>query len=154
MYEQLQRSIPIRVYDKAILPENMKGLYLKTTSGEVILIDRSVDTYIEKICVLAEEIGHYYTTYGDITDQYDIRNKKQELRALNWAYEKLVPLNSFILAFNDNVRNKFEFAELLGVTEGFLEQSIQYYLKKYGLCTNVGDYIVYFEPLGVSKTFP
>ena len=42
-------------------------------------------TDIEKSCVLAEELGHYYTTVGDILDQSDDGNRKQERRARLWA---------------------------------------------------------------------
>ena len=34
-----------------------------------IAIHQGIDTSIEKACVLAEELGHYYTTVGDILDQ-------------------------------------------------------------------------------------
>ncbi len=36
---------------------------------------------VDKTCTLAEELGHYYTTTGDIIDQEDTSNRKQEYRA-------------------------------------------------------------------------
>lgn len=41
-----------------------------------IAIHQGIDTSIEKACVLAEEIGHYHTAVGDITDQSDVENRK------------------------------------------------------------------------------
>lgn len=35
----------------------------------------------EKKCVLAEELGHHYTTIGNILDQTDTANRKQERHA-------------------------------------------------------------------------
>ena len=56
-------------------------------------------TTIEKSCVLAEELGHYYTTTGDILDQSDDGNRKQELRARLWAYDKKIGLHGIINAY-------------------------------------------------------
>ena len=36
---------------------------------------------VDKTCTLAEELGHYYTTTGDIIDQEDTSNRKQEYLA-------------------------------------------------------------------------
>lgn len=49
-------------------------------------------TSTEKGCVLAEELGHHYTTVGNILDQSAAMNRKQEYRARLWAYNKLVGL--------------------------------------------------------------
>ena len=50
----------------------------------------------EKKCVLAEELGHHYTTVGNIMDQTATANRKQERRARIWAYHKLLSLNDLI----------------------------------------------------------
>ena len=39
---------------------------------------------MEKASVLAEELGHYYTTVGNILDQEDAGNRKQEHKARTW----------------------------------------------------------------------
>ena len=44
----------------------IKGLYY----DKVIAISRHIDTTAEKTCILAEELGHYYTSAGNILDQY------------------------------------------------------------------------------------
>ena len=43
-------------------------------------------------------------------------------------------------------------AEHLDVTEEFLKDALDAYLLKYGKCTVVDNYMVFFEPLGVVKT--
>ena len=51
-----------------------------------IAINRALPTQAEKSCVLAEEIGHHCTSSGDILDQTDIMNRKQEYRARFYGY--------------------------------------------------------------------
>lgn len=104
----------------------------------------------EKTCVLAEELGHDEKNHGNILDQSKIENRKQEIRARNWAYEKLIPLEKFIEAYKTHsIKNSFEFAEFLDVTQDFLESAIRYYQKKYGLYTIYQNYTIHFDPVGV-----
>ena len=101
---------------------------------------------MEKACVLAEELGHHYTTYGNILDQSDASNRKQELRARAWAYNRQIGLLGLIRAYEHGCRNRFEIAEYLEVTEEVLEECISYYRKKYGIYQSVDNYIIYFVP--------
>lgn len=104
----------------------------------------------EKKCVLAEELGHHYTTSGDILDQSIVENRKQELLARTWAYNKLIGLFGIVDAYKAGCRNRSEMAEHLDVTEEFLDEALERYRSKYGLYTMVDNYIIYFEPsLGV-----
>ncbi|MDD7219167.1 MAG: hypothetical protein PUI16_04155 [Clostridia bacterium] len=50
-----------------------------------IAIRKNIETDAEKSCVLAEKLGHYYTSSGNIIDLQDARNQKQERKA-----EKLI----------------------------------------------------------------
>lgn len=54
----------------------IKGLYY----DKVIAINKNIDTTVEKICVLREELSHYYTTLGNILEQKKIANRKLEQR--------------------------------------------------------------------------
>jgi hypothetical protein len=74
------------------------------------LLGKNITTTAEKTCVLAEELGHYYTSCGDILDQKITTNRKQEEKAKRWAVQRLVSLNDFICAFRSGARNKFEVA--------------------------------------------
>jgi len=125
----------------------VEGLY----SDGTITMNPKIETTTEKKCVLAEELGHYYTTSGDIIDVKNVCNQKQELKARNWSYEKLVPLKTLIEASSERCTNLFELAEYLDVTEEFLKDTLQHYESKYGLFTEVGDYCIYFSPLTVCK---
>ena len=138
----------IDIYEKPMQKRN-KGLYC----DKVIWINKHIQTSIEKACVLAEELGHYHTSAGNILDQKNLNNRKQEKQARSWAYEKLVPLEKIVQAHKDGPKNKYELAEYLNVTEAFLEESIKRYIEKYGLSVNYKDYVICFEPLGVLEWF-
>ncbi|MFB9331031.1 ImmA/IrrE family metallo-endopeptidase [Paenibacillus aurantiacus] len=151
-YESLLRAAEregVDVYERTMRPA-IKGLY----GDNVIWINRFLPTTAEKGCVLAEELGHYHTTSGDILDQQQLENRRQEKRARNWAYEKLVPLSGIVRAYQAGVKGRFELAEHLDVIEDFLEQAIKHYREKHGrLAVFEGKYIIYFDPLGVAEMF-
>lgn len=123
----------------------LKGLYLDDT----ITLNSELYNDVEKRCVLVEELGHHYRTYGDIRDQSKVENRKQERIARAWGYGKLVDLLDLINAKKYGVRNRYELAEYLGVEEEFLESLLKYYKEKYGPKCVVGNYVLQFEPLEV-----
>ena len=108
---------------------------------------------IEKKCVLAEELGHYYTTVGNILDQTNTANRKQERRARVWAYNEMISLSDLVDSYKDGCRSRYEIAEHLGVTEEFLQECLDYFHEKYGLYTKQNNYLIYFEPLGVLELY-
>ena len=140
-------------YDDQVLvfekPQINNGYY----SDGIIVIKDSLPVD-EKNCTLAEELGHYHTTHGNILDQSKIINIKKESIARRWAYRKLLPLEVFIKSFENRRLNKFDMTEDYEVTEEFLEASIHYYRLKYGAGINIGNYSIMFEPyLQIVKWF-
>jgi len=107
----------------------------------------------EKACILAEELGHYFTTTGNILDQSKLENRKQERLARAWGYERLIGIIDLVNAYKNGIRNRYELAEYLGVNEEFIEDALNYYKEKYGLYYEIDNYIVYFEPLVVLRKF-
>lgn len=118
----------VDIYEKP-MTSRIKGLY----SDNVIWINKFIPTTSEKACILAEELGHYYTSVGNILDQDDINNRKQERRARGWAYERLIPWKKIVHAYHNGARSNYELAEELDVSERFLESALHYYREKYGL---------------------
>lgn len=114
--------------------------------GSRVAIRQDLSTSVEKACVLAEELGHHYTTYGNILDQSNTSNRKQELRARAWAYNKQIGLLGLIRAYEHGCRNRFEIAEFLEVTEEVLEECLTFYRNKYGMCRSIDNYVMYFIP--------
>lgn len=127
----------------------LDGLYVDDT----ITLSTNIETETEKKCILAEELGHYHTSYGNILDRNKIENRKQERRARAWAYDKLIGVIGLVNSYQHGCRNKYEIAEYLNVSEQFLEDTLKYYKEKYGLYYEIDNYIVYFDPLGVFKKF-
>ena len=120
--------------------------------GKRIATKKDISTVKEKACVLAEELGHYHTTVGNIVNLEVVNNRKQELRAREWAYNRMIGLIGITRAYEAGCRDKFEIAEFLQVTEIFLIDAIECYRRKYGMCATIDNYIVYFEPhFGVAK---
>lgn len=127
----------------------MKGLYL----DETITLNSNLENDKERRCVLAEELGHYYKTYGDIRDQTKIENRKQERIARAWGYRKTVGIIDLVKAFKHGVRNRFELAEYLDVTEKYIEEVLKYYSQKYGQYFVIDNYAVYFDPLVIIEVW-
>lgn len=132
----------VRVYDFYLGEETLKGFY---TDGN-IAINTSVNDSREKTCVLAEELGHYHTTTGDILDQSDTMNRKQEYRARLWGYNRLIGLMGIINAYIHGCQTLYEMAAYLDVTEEYLREAIFCYKNKYGVYKKIDNYVVYFEP--------
>ena len=116
-----------------------------------IAINRSLPTQVEKSCVLAEELGHHYTTTGDILDQSNTMNRKQEYRARLYGYNLKIGLTGLIRAYESGCRNFYEMDEYLDATEKYLKEAIDCYKAKYGLYVSIDNYIIYFEPFVVIK---
>lgn len=147
-------------YEKLLMESDSHGLIVKEKAlkyndgrikGNRIAIRKDM-TSIEKACVLSEELGHHYTTTGNILDMNNPVNRKQEQRARAWAYNKMIGLMGIAKSYEHGCHSLHETADFLNVTEDFLEEALIYYRSKYGVCTTVGNYIIYFEPsLGVGK---
>lgn len=129
---------------------SVKEKPLKYNNGRIrgsrIAIRKDIDTTTEKACVLAEEMGHHYTSVGNILDMSDARNRKQERQARMWAYNRLIGLCGIIKAYKAGCQNRYEIAEYLEVTEECLQECIEIYRDKYGVYTTVDNYVIYFLP--------
>ena len=109
-------------YDELLYEANEKGLeivekYFKSDAkglckGNKIGIRKDLSSN-EKACVLAEEIGHYETTVGNIID-------------------RMLSIEEIFEATEHPCNNLYEVAEFLGVTEEFLLEALEIFKKRYG----------------------
>jgi Zn-dependent peptidase ImmA (M78 family) len=83
-----------------------------------------------KKCALAEEIGHARLSVGNILDQTEIENQKQEHTARGWAYEHLIPVEHIRFAMQDGYSELWEIAEYIDISEPFLIEAIAHYKSK------------------------
>lgn len=139
----------IKYLERDLTSINLKGLYI----DNIILIDKNIDTVAERSCILAEELGHHFTTYGDILDQTSIHNQKNEERAHRWAAQAIFKPERLIDAFKVGVRNRWELSQFLDLTEDFIEEALIYLKKLHGDSLTIGEYTIYFDPLWVYKSF-
>ena len=145
-------------YEQLLAAADQEGLLVKEQPltghdglirGSRIAIRKDIETQAEKSCVLAEEIGHYRTSFGNILDQSKVESRKQEYRARLYGYNLKIGLAGLIRAYEARCRDRYEMAEYLDVTEEYLEEAIDCYKAKYGLYASVDNYIIYFEPFAV-----
>lgn len=143
-------------YDELLIEAEQEQLLVKEKrllantgliKGKRIAIKKEL-TNKQKACVLAEELGHYFTTVGNIIDQTNIDNRKQERKARKWGYCKLVNIEGLVEACKQGCRNINEIAEYLEVTEEFLQDALHYFKAKYGAYYTVGQYTIYFNDFG------
>lgn len=148
-YEELLEFAEKEGLDLVDLPacdSRIKGLYCDGTIG----LSKDLKTTAEKASVLAEELGHYKTSSGNILDQTDVSNRKQEYRARAWGYDHSIGLQGIIDCYLAHCSNLYEMADFLNVTEAHLIDALAYYHGKYGIQVTYKDYVIYFEPyLGV-----
>lgn len=133
----------VKVYENYDLSgTRLKGLYC----DGVIALDKDMETQTERACVLAEELGHHYTTVGDITDLTSMNNQKQELKARLTAYNDRIGLQGIIDAYKAQRTSPEEMAEFLDVTPEFLKDALECYRSKYSPYVSVDNYVIFFEP--------
>jgi hypothetical protein len=124
-YDELLKKYcnDVRITEKS-LPFGLKGAY----SNDIIFIEKRMSS-IEKKCVLAEELGHHFTSSGIILDQRNIINVKQEKNAHIWAVKELITYEKYLMAV---MLNHCDFcrAEYLDITEWFLRDAYYVYSLK------------------------
>ena len=143
-YEYLQEEAcqdGVDAIDYPFESNRLRGLYCDGT----VAIRKDMTT-AEKSCVLAEELGHHHTTAGDILNQTDASNRKQERLARVWAYNRRIGLTGIIQGYRAHCRSCYELAEYLEVSEDFLQEALDCYREKYGVYTELDGYVIYFEP--------
>lgn len=147
-------------YEQLLTTADQNGLLVKEKKlakhdgllkGKRIAIRKDIKTQAEKSCVLAEELGHHYTSSGDILDQDNIMKQKQEYRARLYGYNLKIGLTGLIRAYKSGCRNLYEMAEFLDATEEYLREAIRCYRSKYGVCAAIDNYVIYFEPFAVMR---
>ncbi|MBT2158715.1 ImmA/IrrE family metallo-endopeptidase [Clostridioides difficile] len=124
------------------LISNSHGLY---KNNRIALNKNTLNNISEKACVLAEELGHHYTSYGNILDLNKVENSKQEYKARLMAYNKLIGLKGIIDSFNAGCKTITEMAEYLDVTEKFLNEALECYKSKYGFSATLDNYVIFLS---------
>lgn len=105
----------------------MDGIYFKVPGlSPTIGIRKSILTDSKRlISALAEELGHHFTSYGDLTAEcfvYSeiIQKSKQERKARQWATEFIMPYDKLIKAIKEGYQSVEELSDYFNVTPVFV----------------------------------
>jgi len=110
--------------ERGKLPYPLEAMYCTIYELPVITISNEIPEWSPKFrCLLAEELGHHFTTIGAKFSQPHLRYRdriivtKTEYRAMRWAAEYLIPLDKLIRATRSGLYSIWELSEHFFVTE-------------------------------------
>lgn len=134
------------VDDQILGPGDPAGLYVSAPDrAPLVLVNRRL-TGRRRLCVLAEEAGHHYKSFGPAVDELDATQRRNELAGRRWAYQRLVPLDRLICAWRRGNRTRPEMAAYFGVTEDFFDAALAYYHAKHGIQKTYPGWVIRFDP--------
>lgn len=145
-YEKL--LIQAESYNLSIIEKQFKSNVKGLIKNRKIGIRKGITT-TEKTCILAEELGHFHTSSGNILDTTIVNNRKQECIARRWAFKYMISLSDLIDAHKAGCTTLYEVAEHLEITEEFLKEAAKAYESIYGAYIVHQGYRIYFDPLWV-----
>ncbi|MFC0278138.1 ImmA/IrrE family metallo-endopeptidase [Enterococcus devriesei] len=138
--EKLMSQFPQLEYKfEKEMPAKHKGLCV----DNIVYLNPN-QTNKELSSTLAEEIAHYYTSVGDISDYKTPESRKQERRAKLVAAEMTVHPALLINAYQKGCREYWEVADELGITVGALKEAIELFRQKYGEGFNYEGFNIIF----------
>lgn len=147
--EQLMSMYPDvnYVFDK-FMPKGQKGLYIDNH----IYLNPNQNKH-ELNSTVAEELGHYLTTVGDITMQRNNEERKQERRARDLGATLLVTPRSIIDCFNEGCQTTLQCADFLEVTEETFLDAISYYARRFNGFKVEDNYTLIFNENGTLEVY-
>ncbi len=126
------------------LGDKTKGLYC---DGYVFIDKHCAES--EKLCALAEELGHHYTASSNIVCLDTMEKRKQEQLGRRWGYETILSLERILDAIIEGYDNLADLAEQLYVTPEYLQEALVYYGQKHGSSLDYHDHRVIFSDASV-----
>lgn len=133
------------------MPDGQTGLYI---NDHIYLNTRQ--TREELLGTIAEEIGHYLTSSGDISVLNTNEKRKQERRARDIGAILAVSPVDIVDCFNGGCKTILECAAYLAVTKEVFEDAVSYYATKFDTITVKDKYTIHFYEngsVGVLKIF-
>ncbi|HAT4140548.1 TPA: ImmA/IrrE family metallo-endopeptidase [Clostridium perfringens] len=117
---------------------NIEGIYFKVSEmNPIIGIHKNLLTDTRKyISILAEELGHHFTSSGNLTSECitysdKLNRSKQEKRARIWASNFLISDNEIIGAILQNINTTYGLSLHFNVTEEIIKYKLlSIYLKE------------------------
>lgn len=121
--------------ENIVLDENwnvgndLSGIYLMLPGcPPIIAINKSIKDRKKLCSILSEELGHYYTTSGDLTQQENNNKKvqavKMETRAKKWAANFLISDDELVQALINCISTKWDICEYFNATDELLKYKL------------------------------
>lgn len=146
--EQLASKVPeVDVDYRSLLPNGLSGIYFDYK----IKLSHEND-YYKNIEVLAEEIGHYYTSDGNITNYKNINSMRQEVKARRFGVKLALPLESLIDCYEKGMWGDIcSMCMHLEISVKYFENAVESYKEQFGSYVKYDGYLIEFEPLNIKE---
>lgn len=109
----------------------LDGLFVEwkqyNATGILINSHRPVDV---QAAALAEEIGHYLYSTGQIIQSKDVQAVKSEQAGRAFAYQCLLPCSELEVALEQGTCTAWELSEQFNLPEPFIRDAYSYYCQK------------------------
>ncbi|MEX6272133.1 hypothetical protein AB6F13_01340 [Staphylococcus saprophyticus] len=157
--EFLNKYNKMNVIETELPNKKIKGLYKrdKHWPDGLVLIDGSTDYYLQN-GILAEEIGHHETSYGNLLNAYTkqstdhVDKLRQELRARRHGYKLAVPLEKLIKCYKQGIwGDLYEMCLSMQIDRSYFEKVIDDYQKQFGNYVEYDGYLIHFKPLYIRE---
>lgn len=153
--ELLNNYENLHVVETEFPVDKVKGYYKrnKHLPNGLVLLNDKYDYYIQN-GVLAEELGHHETSYGNILGAYskedNINAARQELKARRFGFKLAVPLEKLIKCYKQGVWGDVcEMCLTMQIDRSYFYAAIEDYKKQFGTYVKYDGYYIQFEPLDI-----
>ncbi|HDF2648787.1 hypothetical protein V3Q09_14975 [Clostridioides difficile] len=159
---ELASQEEIVIHYTTYIAGDLEGLYINKHGIKIISLLSNLKQNSKKLTsILAEELGHHFTSLGYYVSSYNdyytkIIIDKCENKALKWACEFLITEEDIINIINSGITCVYEMADILNVDITFFQkrleflslkkQSLQLGNNKYLILTNL-PYFYIFDPI-------
>ena len=130
------------------MPGNLKGLNI----DDHIYLNPHQKSH-ELNSTIAEEIGHYLTSVGNITRQETNEERKQERKARDVGATLVVTPDNIIECFEEGCQSIQQCAEFLEVTEETFMDAIKYYGQHNDRITTTKNHTIRFNENGTLQVY-
>ena len=141
------------------MPNKVGGYYTRDEIDPdgLITITGKVNHYIQN-GIIAEELGHHETSYGNILGAYTkstckhVEDLKQELKARRLGLKLAVPLEKLIKCYKQGIwGDLYEMCLTMQIDRSYFHAAIEDYKKQFGNYVNYEGYHIQFEPLEIKQ---
>lgn len=130
------------------LPLGLNSIFTQLKECPVIICLNNALSGPETTIELALCLGYYFTL-----SQSGPSNEEKRAQAEEWAYSRLIPVETFIDAFKNGAVDMEGIAKYTGLTPDFIRKAAQYYSGRLGSYITLGSFCVIFEPLSIVQKF-